>query len=395
MCCLGALVPICSAAPTTVDLAKKAKSTSEARNYIQQAIADPALNQSAETYFVAGKIELDAFDDGIKNRLINPNDPSAQGTVMADELLAAYKYFMQALPLDSLPNEKGQVKPKFSKDIVNKINGHGNDFFGAGADYYNSQQYYPQAYEAFMIYGDLPSGILAPYAKNFDPQQIATAYFNAGLAANQGGNMDASALGFKKARLAGYEKPEATIYEIACWQSIAQQDENRSQEAQNNIIEASQFGIDKFGIQEPIFINNLINSMVSNGDMEQSLATLNNLIAANPDVANLYGLRGYVYDRMEKDDMSEADYRKASSLPTADFETLKNTSNKLYRIGASKLNELEGSAADTNAARQEIKQNYFMEAKALAEKANQLQPGDSYIANLLDSIDYALTTFFN
>lgn len=393
--CLGALSTAIAATPNTLDLAKKAKSTSDARNYIQQALQDPQLNNSAETFYVAGKIEMDAFDNGLKTKLINPNDPSAQGTVMADELLAAYKYFLKALPLDSLPNEKGQVKPKYSKDIINKLNGHASDFFGAGADYYNAQQYYPQAYEAFMIYGDLPNGILSANAQNFPPEQIATSYFNAGLAANQGGNIDASAEGFKKARLAGYQKPEATIYEIACWQTIAQQDESRTSEAQDNIMKAAQFGIDNFGIGEPIFVNNLINSMVSKGEMDQSIATLNNLIAANPEVANLYGLRGYVYDRMEKDDLSEADYRKASSLPTVDFETLKNTANKLYRVGATKLNEIEGSAADTNAARQDIKTNYFMEAKALAEKANEMQPGDSYIQNLLDSIDYALTTFFN
>ena len=396
MVCMGAAVPMFAATPNVVDLAKKAKTTAEARNYIQQAIHDPQLSQQAETYFVAGKIELDAYNDGIKNKMINPDDPSAQIDVMGKELIDAYNYFLKALPLDSLPNEKGQIKPRYSKDIVKNLKSYQNDFFSVGADYYNAQKYYPEAYEGFVIYGDIPS--LIPEIQKeatYNPEQIATAFFNAGLAANQGGNMEASADAFKKARLAGYPKPEATIYEIACWQTITQQDENRSTEAQNKIMEAAQFGIDNFGIQEPIFINNLINSMINNGEMEESIATLNNLIAANPDVANLYGLRGYVYDRMEKDDLSEADYRKASSLPTADFETLKNTANKLYRVGAAKLNDIEGSAADTNNARQDIKQNYFMAAKELAQRADQMQPGDSYVQNLLESIDYALTTFFN
>lgn len=376
-------------------LSGKTDKLSEARGLIKQAMENPETKDQAITYYVAGKIEMDAFDNGFKTKMINPDDPSAQGSVMADELLAAYKYFLQALPLDSLPNEKGQVKPKYSKDIMNKLKGHSNDFFTAGADYYNDKAFYPQAYDAFMIYGSLPSGVLKSDAASFNNEQIATSYFNAGLAASQGGATEASAEAFKQARLAGYEQPEATIYEIACWQTIAQQDENRMGEAQQKIKVAAQAGIDKFGLENPIFLNNLINSMVSDGEIDQAIAKLNDLISQNPDSANLYGLRGYVYDRAEKDDLSEADFRKAASLPSVDFETLKNASNKLYRVGTQKLNEVEGTSAETNAARQDIKNNYFLEAQKYAQKANEMQPGDPYIQNILDSIDYAVTTFFN
>lgn len=398
MLCLGAASTLF--AQTTLvkqaeKLSGKTDKLQEARGLIKQAIENPETKDQAYTYYVAGKIELDAFDNGYKTRMINPDDPSAQGSVLADELLNAYKYFLQALPLDSLPNEKGQVKPKYSKDIVNKIKGHASDFFAAGADYYNDKAYYPQAYDAFMIYGNLPSGLLASDASSFNNEQVATAFFNAGLAASQGGATEASAQAFKQARLAGYEQPEAYIYEIACWQTIASQDENRANEAQNNIKIAAQAGIDKFGLENQIFLNNLINSMVSDGEIDQALAKLTDLISQNPDAANLYGLRGYVYDRAENDAMSEADFRKAASLPTVDFETLKNASNKLYRVGTQKLNEVEGNSAEANAARQDIKNNYFLQAQKYAQQANEMQPGDPYIQNILDSIDYAVTTFFN
>ena len=266
-------------------------------------------------------------------------------------------------------------------------------FFTVGADFYNNKEYYPQAYNGFLIYGDIPAVTNDPSIYN--QEQVATAYFNAGLAASQGGATEASAEAFKKARLAGYEQPEATIYEIACWQSIAQQDESRASEAQAKIMEAAQAGIDKYGIEQSIFINNLINSLVSEGNTDEALSKLNTLIAQNPDSSNLYGLRGYVYDRLENDDLSVADYNKAASLPSADFETLKNASNKLYRVGAAKLNDLEGNSPETNAAREDIKNNYFLQAQKYAQQANDMQPGDTYIQNILDSIDYAVTTFFN
>ena len=395
MLCLGATVPFVAAPPTPVSEAKKAKSLTEARNLIQQAINDPQYNNNAETYYTAGIIEMNAYDNGYKTKMINPDDPSAQVDAMGEALFNAYKYFMQALPLDSLPNEKGQVKPKYSKEIINKLKGHLNDFFTVGADYYNNKEYYPQAYNGFLLYGDIPTSVLSADPTVINPEQIATAYFNAGLAASQGGQTEASAEAFKKARLAGYEQPEAYIYEIACWQTIAQQDNDRVGEAQDKIMEVAQAGIDKFGIEQQIFLNNLINSLVSENRTDEALAKLNALIAENPDTPNLYGLRGYVYDRLENDDLSEADYRKAASLPTVDFETLKNASNKLYRVGTAKLNSLEGNSPETNAERQNIKENYFIQAQKYAQQANEMEPGDPYIQNILDSIDYAVTTFFN
>ena len=376
-------------------LSGKPDKVGEARSLIKQAMQNPETKDQAITYYVAGKIEMDAYDNGYKTKMINPDDPSAQIDAMGQALFDAYNYFLQALPLDSLPNEKGQVKPKYSKDILNKIKGHQNDFFTVGADYYNNKEYYPQAYNGFLIYGEIPTQVITNDPSIINPEQIATSYFNAGLAASQGGATEASAEAFKKARLAGYEQPEATIYEIACWQTIAQQDESRANEAQEKILAAAQSGIDNFGIEQPIFLNNLINSLVSEGKTDEALAKLNSLIQDNPDSSNLYGLRGYVYDRLENDDLSVADFNKAASLPSADFETLKNASNKLYRVGAAKLNDLEGNSPEILAARDKVKNDYFLQAQQYAQKANEMQPGDPYIQNILDSIDYAVTTFFN
>ncbi|MCH5230926.1 MAG: hypothetical protein J1F43_03940 [Muribaculaceae bacterium] len=375
-------------------LSGKADKLEEARGLIKQAMENPETKDQAYTYYVAGKIEMDAYDNGYKTKMINPADASASPDALGNELMSGYNYFLMALPLDSLPNEKGQIKPKYSKDIVNRIKGHQSDFYSVGADYYNEQKYYPEAFDAFMVYANLPEKFNG-LETLITPDQAAAAYFNAGLAANQGQNIEASAEAFKKSRLMGYDKPEATIFEIACWQTIAQNDNDRTPEAMGHIKEASQFGLDNFGMENTIFLNNLINALVNDNQTDEALMKLTDLISANPDEANLYGLRGYVYDRLENDDASEADYRKAASLESADFETLKNASNKLYRVGTSKLNALEGNSPELNSARQDIKNNYFLEAQKYAEKANQMQPGDPYIQNILDSIEYAVTTFFN
>ena len=394
--CVSALAPAFAQKAIVDQAAKlsgKTEKLSEARSLIKQAMENPETQNDARTYYVAGKIEYDAFDNAYKTKMINPNDPTTKGDVMGDELIAGYKYFMQALPLDSLPNEKGQVKPKFSKDIINKIKGHANDYFTAGADYFNEKLYYPQAYDAFMLYGHMPE--IFGEVPAIDATQQSTAFFNAGLAAYQGDQLEASANAFKQARLANYDQPEACIYEIACWQTIAQRDENKIDEAQAHIMEAAKAGYDQFGLENPIFVNNMINSLASEGKTEEALSQLQTLIDQNPDNANLYGLRAFVYDRAENDAASEADYRKAASLPNVDFDTLKNASKKLYRVGTQKLNDLEGSSSETAALRQQIKNDYFLQAQKYAQQADALNPGDPDLQNVLDSIDYSITTYFS
>lgn len=376
-------------------LSGKTDKLTEARSLINEAMQNQETANDAQTYFIAGKIEFDAYDNATKTKMINPDDPTAAGTVMGEELLNGYKYFLQALPLDSIPNEKGQIKPKYSKDIVGKIVGHTNDFFTAGAEFFNDKKYYPEAYEAFMIYGDMPeAAFLGKNAPVIDPAQIATAYFNAGLSAYSGNKVDESAVAFRKARLAGYEQPEGYIYEIACWQNIAQTDEARGKEAQDHITEVAKAGFEKFGIEQPVFLNNLVNNYVINEDFDGAFAIINPVIEQNPETASLYGLRGFIYDRAGNDEASEADYRKAASLPDVDFETLKNVSKKLFRIGTVKLNDVEGTSPEANAARENLRVNYFEAAQNIAEKAGSMNPNDQELQNIMESLDYAITTYF-
>lgn len=385
-----------SAQKQVVDQASKTKDLSEARTLFQQAMANPETQNDARTWYLAGKAELDAYDNALKLQLLDPSkaDPAAMG----EELINAYNYFLKALPLDSLPDAKGKVKPKYSKDIVNKLSGHVNDFFNAGGQLYNAKKYYPDAYNAFMIFGDITDVPAFAALKESVPQpQVATSYFNAGLAAYTGNAVDESAKAFRKARLNNYSEPEAYIYEIACWQYISSNDSTRVGEAQKNIREIAEAGYNKFGVAQPIFLNNLVNILVTDNKYDDAISLVKKELASNPDNANLYGLEGFIYDRKGEDALSEVAYRKAASIETADYETLVNAAKKIFRIGTEKWNLIEGNSAEDNAKRQDMKTNYFEASKAIAEKAKSIKGdrNDGTLDYLLDSIDYTLTTYFN
>lgn len=119
---------------------------------------------------------------------------------------------------------------------------------------------------------------------------------------------------------------------------------------------------------------------------------MNTLISQNPENASLYGLRGYVNDRKGDDDASVEDYKKAASLPDVDFETLKNASKKIFKVGTQKWNKIEGATPEQ---RQEIKTKYFQYAKDITEKAKAMKADDSDLNYVIENIDYALETFFN
>ncbi|MDE6294910.1 MAG: hypothetical protein K2M03_02480, partial [Muribaculaceae bacterium] len=364
----------------------------EARELINQAMSDSQLSQDAKTYYTAGKIEFDAFDSGAKAGLINPEAPSANPILMGEELLNGYELFLKALPLDSVPNEKGQIKPKYAKDIVGKLAGHVNDYFKAGAAFYEAKKFYPEAYNAFIIYATMPDmafmGDKAPKLNDVDRGQ---SFFNAGLAAWSGNEPVKSADAFRDARGMGFDDVNAYVYELACWQNLAQKDSTMAETAKNRIMAVAKEGNDKFGMAQPVFLNNMISCMVHDNRIDESIAAINTLMESNPDNASLYGLRAYVYDRAGKDAESIADYKAAAKMPNVDFETLKNAAKKLYRDGTEKYNSLEMSDRE---GRMQVKADYFMPAKEIVDKANELNPGDSDMNYVTESINYALETFF-
>ncbi len=391
--CIASIGSI-SAQKAVVDQAAKAKKIDEARSLIKQAAENPETANDPRTYYVAGKIEFDAFDNSFKKQMINPKDPNVNPVEMGEQLINGYNQFIKAMSLDSVPNEKGQIKPKYSKEIANRINGYHNDYFNAGGTFYNEKKFYPEAYEAFMIYGSMPDAPFASKAVASTPDSVAnTAFFNAGLSAYAGSQLEAAAKAFKSARLNNTDNDQNYIYEIACWQYLAQQDSTKADVAKDQIKEIAQAGYNKFGLAQPLFLNNLVNSLVLENQLDKAISTIQNVISENPGKASLYGLLGYVYDRQGNDDASVKAYKEACELPDSDYETLKNASKKIFKVGTQLWNNIEGAP---QSRRDEIKNDYFVYAKNITDKAKTLNTtGDPDLDYVIENIDYALDTYFS
>ena len=189
----------------------------------------------------------------------------------------------------------------------------------------------------------------------------------------------------------GFEDLNAFIYEIACWQAMAQNDSTMVETAKNKIYDIAKAGNEKFGIEQPIFLNNMVNSMVQDEKFADATAVINEALATNPDNADLYGLRGFVEDRAGNDEASVADYLKSASMPGVGYETLKNAAKKVFKTGTLKFNSLDTADRD---GRMKVKAEYFDPAKKIVDQAKAMGQNDPDLDYVIDSLNYALETYF-
>lgn len=385
---------VCSinAQKTNVEAAKKLAGkidkVEEARALLNEAKVNAETSADPNTYFIAGKVEFDAFDKASAKQKINPNDKDVNPLNMSQQVLNGFAEMEKVIELDTQ-----DPKQKLAKDAIKKINSHFNDYYTAAGTFYNEKKFYPEAYTGFMIYGELPSKEYADKLVKATPDSLSNqAFFNAGVCAYSGNALEDAAKAFRMGRLNGSNNEQNYIYEIACWQYIASNDSTKEAFAKKSIDEIAHAGYEKFGMHQPVFFNNLVNSLVMDNKMDDAVSLINSQIEKTPDMANLYGLLGFVYDRKGEDDKSVDNYRKAAEMDGVDAETLKNVSKKLFRTGAQKFNDLD--RAD-KAGKDAVKADYYEAAKKYALKAKEISPdttGD--LDYVIENIDYALETYF-
>ena len=129
---------------------------------------------------------------------------------MSLAILGGYDNFMKALPLDSVPDAKGKVKTKHSKEMLNTIAGHFHDFNNTALEFWNLKDY-GNAYRCWDIYVSLPEDArFAKMLQNVPADTImAEITYNMALAAWQEDNLENSLNAFLRAKNKGYTKKKS------------------------------------------------------------------------------------------------------------------------------------------------------------------------------------------
>jgi tetratricopeptide (TPR) repeat protein len=351
----------------------------EARELIKNALANDETKNDPKTWYVAGFIEDQQFSAERMKQLLGqqPNEP-----VMYSALTNVLPFFEKTYELDQLPDAKGKVKPKYTKDIKGILGANHVYYINAGAYYFEAKDY-QKAYDVFQQYikiSDMPifkGDKVAERDSNF-----MTVQFYAAVAATQLNNSGLAIAALTRAKDTDFRANDVYQYLIYEYQQI-----NDSL----NVEKILEEGLKKFP-EEKYYLLNLINTYIYSDRNEKAIEYLKTAITQEPANPQLYDVMGRVYESGLKDyDNAETFFVKSLEIDPDYVEALSNLGRIYYNQGVNKLSEAN-MINDTKQYQEESTKakDLFKKALPYFEKALQQKPDEREYMTALRGIYYNL-----
>ncbi|MDR0546635.1 MAG: hypothetical protein LBG77_03490 [Dysgonamonadaceae bacterium] len=366
------------------EIAATTPNIGDARSSIKSALANPETENNAETWYVAGAVENKQFSLEQAKEIIG-QQPDEK--TMFSALIEIYPYFQKAFELDNLPNEKGKVKPKYTKDMRAIMMANRPYYINAGAHFYEKEEY-QKAYENFRFYGDYPKlPLFEGDTKNkfeeltADTNAVKYRYY-AALAASLIPNHDAAIELYDEIKDAGWN-------EVEIYRQLASQYNEKNDTV--NFIKVLEQGVSKFPT-ENYFLLNLINMNLIQGQTEPAITYLQQSIVLMPDNANLYDVLGIVYENTKETDKALENIKKALEIEPNNADYLSHLGRMYYNLGVETRALADENTKDAKLSEQYEKQykDYFNLSIPYFEQAYQLDSENRDAVFALRNMYYSL-----
>lgn len=158
-----------------------------------------------------------------------------------------------------------------------------------------------------------------------------------------------------------------------------------------NLVRTLEEGASKFK-DEPFFIQSLINLYITTNELDKAIQYLDQALEADPQNAQLWNVKGQLYENLHKDDLAVECFDRAIALNPEYAEAYGNK-GRVYYNQAVKLNEEINAIKDNkvyNERREKELIPAFQKALPLYEKAHALNPEESQYKVALRGIYYNL-----
>ena len=338
----------------------------EARTLIKGALENPETKDDAKTWYVAGFIEDQQFNAERAKQILGqqPNEP-----VMYEALYGILPYFQKAYELDQLPNEKGKVKPKYTKDIKSILSANHVYLFNGGAYYFDKQEY-KKAYDFFNQYVEISELPMFEGTQTAEKDStFMTVQFYAAAAASLAKDSRLAISALERAKNTPYRQYDVCQY--LCYEY------GEARTAQDSVMLEKTFeeGMQVFP-DSAFFLNNLINTYIYSNRNEKALEMLNVAIQKNPNDANLYNVMGRVYETGLKDYANaEKNFQIALEKDPNLTDALSNIGRIYYNQGVNKLSEAN-MINDSKKYQEELgmAKDLFKKALPYYKKAHEAEP---------------------
>lgn len=338
----------------------------EARTLIKGALENPETKDDAKTWYVAGFIEDQQFNAERAKQILGqqPNEP-----VMYEALYGILPYFQKAYELDQLPNEKGKVKPKYTKDIKSILSANHIYLFNGGAYYFDKQEY-KKAYDFFNQYVEISELPMFAGTQTAEKDStFMTVQFYAAAAASLAKDSRLAIAALERAKNTPYRQYD--VYQYLCYEY------GEARTAQDSVMLEKTFeeGMQVFP-DSAFFLKNLINTYIYSNRNEKALEMLNVAIQKNPNDANLYNVMGRVYETGLKDYANaEKNFQIALEKDPNLTDALSNIGRIYYNQGVNKLSEAN-MINDSKKYQEELSmaKDLFKKALPYYKKAHEAEP---------------------
>lgn len=355
---------------------------SEARENIQGALTNPETENMAKTWYVAGFIENRAFEQDLA--MLSMNQAANEGN-MYKALYDCYEYYLKAAALDTLPDEKGKVKPKYLRDIRNTLKKNHDFFRGAGGYYFNEGDF-ATACKVWNAYLDIPKiGFMADAKIPMDTLYWETQY-NSAIAAMRAEDNKLALQYLESLKNTGY-KDQQSVYDLLIYGYNLEKDTV-------NLMGTLKEAADKFVSTEGDFqyIPQLINLYIMDGNYQEAIDYLKKILESDPQNAEYWKVLGGLYSTLEKEENAIECLNKAIEI-NPDYVDALGELGRIYYNRAVNYNSEISTISDNSQYRKEKEEKVipaFKQALPYYEKAHRLNPEEYQYKVALRGIYYNL-----
>jgi tetratricopeptide (TPR) repeat protein len=346
---------------------------------IQAALVNPTTKDQAETWYTAGLVYNAISEKEYAKELLKQKFDQ---DTLGENMIKAFGYYLKSYDLDQQPNEKGKIKPRFTKDIKNTI----RTYFTDGqliryGSYLFDQKRYADVVKAFEVYLSIPD------LKMFEPNELKkdstykmVKYYTAIAAINANDTVKSIDL-LLQLKNDNYELKN--VYELLYQQYAAQKDTAK-------FVATLKEGASKFPA-EPFFMQNLINYFIYSGKNAEALDYLNKAIEEEPKVAQYQYVKGNLLEMNKDIDGARAAFEKAIELKP-DYAEAEASIGRLYYNQAVNMLLAANDIKDVTIYNQKVADAtvVFKQALPYFEKAHQMNPKDADITSTLKKLYYRL-----
>ena len=363
----------------TVDTYKSAFNT------LQPALTNDETRNRADTWALASRIQIEMYDKYMDNKQVGKQvDTKAMGHALID----AYTYSMNALKLDTIrvldrkgnaqidkKTGKPKVKTKYSRDVINRLVEHHNDYRIAGSALYNVKDW-DGAYTAWEDYCLLASRT-DDRRWAVDDTIIAEVRYYQGIAAWQRGDTTAAVKLFQTAREGGYNHKEAYDYALMCLSDL--------NDVQGVVTLAGE-AYARFGTNDPQYIRILINDFINRGEYDSANNLLDEAIATNDKDDELQNLKGLVVESQSNIEDAMPYYLRCIELNDSNAQGQFNVGRYYYN----QATQMRDRSRLVGKKLANLVNPVYSQALPYLEKSYAINPNNKDLRNALRDIYYKL-----